>query len=145
MDGTAHRRINAAVVADVRPDGDDERLLRLCAVFVGRAEARTAEGHRLDGLPWSSEVDAGYRELSRGAHDYGAMLTEILAARPTTLKGLVAKAHVIIRHQADCDADPIAAGILAGDVLRICGGDGTGNDHAAALQTTEDATSPSGR
>ncbi len=81
MDGTTYRRAAAASSApDSRSDDGDERLLQLCAVFVGRAEARTAEGHRLEGLPWSSEVDAGYRALNRGAHGYSTMLPEILTA-----------------------------------------------------------------
>jgi hypothetical protein len=131
MDGTTYGRVAAGFGPDGPVDEGDERLLQLCAVFVGRAEARTAEGHRLDGLPWSSEVDAGYRELSRGARNYGTMLTEILESRPTTIRGLVAKARVISRHQEDGDADPIAAGILARDVLRVCSnGDKADEDHS---------------
>jgi hypothetical protein len=106
---------------EARPDAADATLIRLCAEFVRRAEARTLEGDRLDGLPWSSEVNAGYLELSRGAHGYGAMLAAILATTPTTIPGLVAKAQVISRHQQDRDAEPIPASILAEDVLALHG------------------------
>lgn len=121
MDGINYGRAGHEALPGGLIDEGDERLLELCAAFIGRAEARTTEGHRLDDLPWTNEVDAGYRELNRGAGDYGAMLAQILEAKPSTLRGLVAKAHVISRHQEDCDADPIAARILADDVLRVCG------------------------
>ena len=49
MDGTTYRRVDVASVPDNRSDEGDEQLLRLCAAFVGRAEARTAEGNRLEG------------------------------------------------------------------------------------------------
>lgn len=105
-----------------RAGGPDEELIGLCAAFMRHAEARTTEGDRLDGLPWSKAVNAGYLELSRGSHDHQALLERILAAAPATVAGLVAKARVIGRHQQDEDAEPIPAGILAEDVLRVCGG-----------------------
>lgn len=102
-------------------DGADERLMRLCAEFFRQADARTREGERLDGLDWSSDVDAGYRQLSRGAPDYRAMLDAILAAAPTTIQGLGAKARVVSRHQQDREAEPIPSTILASDVIRLLG------------------------
>jgi hypothetical protein len=102
--------------------GVDEQLLRLCANFMRRADARTVEGNRLDSLPWTSEVTAGYMELDRGAPGYGAMLAAILGTAPRTVAGLVAKSQVIIRHQRDRDAEPIPAHILADDVVRLYGG-----------------------
>lgn len=120
MDGINYRRAGSEDLPGGLTDHGDEHLLHLCAAFIGRAEARTTEGHRLDDLPWTREVDAGYRELNRGVQDHRAMLAQILEAKPGTLRGLVAKAHVISRHQEDCDADPIAARILAEDVLRVC-------------------------
>ncbi|WP_237213337.1 hypothetical protein [Falsiroseomonas oryziterrae] len=102
-------------------DGVDGHLIRLCAEFLGQADARTREGERLDRLEWSNDVDAGYLELSRGAHDYQAMLDAILVTAPATVQGLVAKAHVVIRHQQDREAEPIPSSILAADVIRLLG------------------------
>lgn len=102
-------------------DGADGYLIRLCAEFFRRADARTREGERLDRLDWSNDVDAGYLELSRGAPDYRAMLEAVLATAPTTIQGLVAKARVVSRHQQDEEAEPIPSSILAADVIRLLG------------------------
>jgi hypothetical protein len=120
--------------------GPDEELIGLCAEFMRHAEARTTEGDRLDGLPWSKAVNAGYLELSRGSHDHQALLDRILAAAPATVAGLVAKARVIGRHQQDHDAEQIPATILADDVLRVCGGQTAGSgarSRAGGGQVTE--------
>jgi hypothetical protein len=114
-------------------DDAEARLIRLCEAFVHHADARTEEGDRLDGLPWSSEVNDGYLELSRDAHDHGAMLAAILAIPPSTIQGLVAKARVIDRHQQDREAEPILAGVLAADVLRLFGTGGARADGDAGL------------
>jgi hypothetical protein len=119
--GMSKRTLGGGVPADV-DGGEDEQLIRLCLQFVRRADARTVEGDRLDGLPWTNEVNAGYLELSRGAPGYDAMLAAILSTRPRTVPGLVAKAGVISRHQRDRDAEPIPAQILAEDVIRLHGG-----------------------
>jgi hypothetical protein len=123
--GMSRRAWGSGVPAD-QDGGEDEQLIRLCAQFVRRADARTVEGDRLDGLPWTTEVNAGYLELSLGAPGYGAMLAAILATPPRTVLGLIAKAHVISRHQRDRDAEPIPAHILAEDVVRLHGGSAPG-------------------
>lgn len=114
-EGTA----GAELVPGTSRDGADRYLVSLCAEFFRQADLRTREGERLDRLDWSNDVDAGYLQLSRGAHDYRAMLEAILATTPTTLQGLVAKAYVISRHQQDQEAEPIPSCILAADVIRL--------------------------
>jgi hypothetical protein len=118
--GTPHTA-HGACLSSTWTDDAEARLIGLCEAFIRHAQARTVEGDRLDGLAWSSEVNAGYLELTRDAHDHGAMLAAILAIPPSTMQGLVAKARVICRHHQDPEAEPIPAGVLAADVLRLLG------------------------
>lgn len=112
-------RSGAGYRSDSWTEGADARLIGLCEEFVRHAEVRTVEGDRLDGLPWSNEVNAGYVELNRDAQGHGVMLADILAIAPRTIQGLVAKARVIARHHQDPEAEPIPSSILADDVLRL--------------------------
>lgn len=134
MDTLASRSIEGDCSSEARSEDADASLIRLCEAFIRHAEARTVEGDRLDRLPWSNELNDSYVELNRDAREHGAMLAVILAAQPKTLQGLLAKARVISRHQRDVDAEPIAAGILAMDVLRVIGAqeDGAASRSAAA-------------
>lgn len=126
MDTGTLQRGHDACISTTWTDDAEERLIKLCDAFVHHSNARTIEGDRLDGLPWTNEVSAGYLELSRDAHDHGAMLAAILAIPPSTIQGLVAKARVIFRNQQDPEAEPIPAGVLAADVLRLFGARDTG-------------------
>lgn len=135
MDTGTPNTAHSACLSASWTDDAEARLIRLCDEFVRHANARTVEGDRLDGLPWSSEVNAGYQELSRDALDYGAMLAAILAIPPCTIRGLVAKSRVIARHQQDHEAEPIPASVLAADVLRLFAGGDAANqrgDEASA-------------
>jgi hypothetical protein len=139
--GTVHS-VHDACISETWTDDAEERLIRLCDAFVRHSNARTVEGDRLDGLPWTNEVNAGYMELSRDAHDHGAMLAAILAIPPSTIQGLVAKGRVICRHQQDPEAQPIPAGILAADVLRLFGAGETGQPGDAWRADMEPSQAP---
>jgi hypothetical protein len=111
--------VGGSAMPDGLDDSVDAQLIRLCEAFLRHTEVRAVEGDRLDRLPWSRELNAHYVELNRDAQSHQDMLSVILAVAPRTIEGLLAKARVISRHQQDPDAEPIAARILAEDVLRL--------------------------
>lgn len=106
---------------DAQPDdaSGDAALLMLCESFIASARARSVEGARLDGMPWSAAVNGGYGELCRGEPAHRSMLVEILAAVPTTMAGLLAKAHAVRVYRRDSESEPVSYAALADDIIRL--------------------------
>lgn len=96
---------------------DDAALLRLCAAFIVSAQARSIEGARLDNMAWTAAVDGGYDKLCRSAPSHRGQLAEILSSAPSTIAGLVAKAHAVRVHWQDPESEPTSYVVLANDII----------------------------